>query len=181
MKQGGKQKSSNGTNSTRNTRRKQRTIAQRIARKKTAFLKQLRVTCGAVFVAAHRVGIGKRTVYSWRVDDPIFAEAWDEAIDLGWDIFKQTGVERAMTKSDTLWTLIAKGKWPAEFNERIEHEIKSGETFKMLVNAVGRLIQQFVPKAQQAEAVTFIGELMGATPRIVRPQVTDGETNGGPG
>lgn len=168
-----KQGGSNRPKRTSNTRQKQRTIARRIARKKALFLKELRGTCGAVLTSANRVGISKVTVYEWRHADDKFAEAWDQAIDGGWDDFRVTGVERAMTKSDTLWAMLAKAKWPLEFRERLEHEIKSDETFRMLVNAVGRLIQQFVPKAQQVEAVTFVGELMGAAPRIVRPQVTD--------
>lgn len=43
------------------------------------FLKILRSTCN-VSEAARQVGISRRRVYQVREDDPVFCEAWDDAI-----------------------------------------------------------------------------------------------------
>jgi hypothetical protein len=46
-------------------------------------------------VAAQKVGITRVTAYKWRKGDPEFAEAWDEAVQMGDDLLEQAIRNRA--------------------------------------------------------------------------------------
>lgn len=51
----------------------------RTPRKEAKLLAELRFS-GNVTAAARLVGVGRRTAYEWREQDPALAQAWDEAV-----------------------------------------------------------------------------------------------------
>jgi hypothetical protein len=93
--------------------------------------------------------IGRSTAYEWKMADPAFAAAWDDALEAGIDLLEEEarrravhGVERpvvAMGKiarnddgsvltireySDTLLALMLKAKKPQEYRERLDVNAK---------------------------------------------------------
>lgn len=97
-----------------------------------------------VGVAADRCDVGYNTVYVWRKEDPVFAEAWDAAVEKGIDKFEQEvrrrafeGVEKPVFQgglevgrirefSDTLAVLTMKGRRKHVYAERIEQTGPNG-------------------------------------------------------
>lgn len=92
-----------------------------------------------VSAAAAAVNIGRRTAYEWRADDTAFANAWDEAVEVGTDLLedeakrraadgydepvfwqgKQVGVVRKY--SDRLLQVMLKARRPEKFKDRFEN------------------------------------------------------------
>src|SRR4051812_9089120 len=85
--------------------------------------------------AARAAGISRQTAYVWREEDPQFAADWDAAIEDGTDAAEDAaftrgvGFERRVVKrdgseasvdeySDSLLTLILKGRRPEKFGNR---------------------------------------------------------------
>lgn len=90
--------------------------------------------------AAAHAGISRTTLFEWRRDDPEFAAAWLEAVEEGTDRIEAEAYRRAVEGyerpvfqggeevgrvreySDTLLTLLIKGRRPGQFNtERHQH------------------------------------------------------------
>lgn len=72
---------------------------------KQEFIKQLKLV-PIVQVACERVGISRNSIYRWRRDDEVFAEAWEEALAEG------EALVNDMTESQLL-TLIKEKNWSA--------------------------------------------------------------------
>jgi hypothetical protein len=100
-----------------------------------AFLAALGQT-GSVTEAAAAAKIGRITAYDTRRGDPLFAAAWDQALDVAADTLEDEARKRAFAGSDVLLMFLLKGirpqKWresrssipPAELNKMIEVELK---------------------------------------------------------
>jgi hypothetical protein len=89
--------------------------------------------------AAERAGVSRATAFKWRSEDPAFATAWVDAVEDGVDrledeairrahdgttrpvFFKDTQVGEIREYSDTLMTLVLRGKRPKVYKERLEH------------------------------------------------------------
>ena len=100
--------------------------------------------------AANEAGLGRRTVYDWRDEDPDFAAAWNDALEAGADILEDEARRRAADGvdepviaqgrlirnedgtpltvkrySDTLMTLLLKGRRPNVYRERVSADIEA--------------------------------------------------------
>lgn len=90
--------------------------------------------------AAENAGVARKTIFNWRNEDPEFAAAWVEAVEEGTDKIEAEAYRRAVEGyerpvfqggeevgrvreySDTLLTLLIKGRRPGQFNtERHQH------------------------------------------------------------
>ncbi len=110
--------------------------------------------------AAKQAGVPRRTVYNWREADPVFAAAWDDAVEDGADVLEDEarrraveGVEEPMLfmgrivkdekgntltvrkYSDTLMTLLLKGRRPNVYRERVSAEIDANLKGKVELTA----------------------------------------------
>lgn len=82
--------------------------------------------------AADGAGIGRRTAYNWRAEQPEFAAAWDEAIESGTDALEDALLRRALTIDTTAAIFLLKARRPAKYREvtRHEHTGKDGEPIR---------------------------------------------------
>lgn len=73
-------------------------------------------------------GIGRKTVYMWRAEDPGFADEWDDAIESGVERLEDEAYRRALVGSDTLMIFLLKAKRPKVYadKQRIEHSGPNG-------------------------------------------------------
>lgn len=92
--------------------------------------------------AAAAIGIDRRTAYYWRENDEEFAKDWDEAVQAGIDLLEDEARRRAhdgfiatesfdketgerthyrMEYSDTLMSLMLKGRRPEVYRDKVEH------------------------------------------------------------
>lgn len=96
---------------------------------------------GTVTAAADIAGINKKTAYRWRDSDKEFAEAWDDALEIGTDGLEREAIRRArdgLTKpvfqggkrvgevqeySDTLLIFMLKARRPDKYRERVSAEL----------------------------------------------------------
>lgn len=86
--------------------------SKRTDRARKTFLEILESTCN-VSEAARSAGLGRRTVYEWRDEDPTFAAAWAEAEDAAADRLEQIAFERATEgKSDRMLEILLKAHRP---------------------------------------------------------------------
>lgn len=121
----------------------------RPARTKRTPKKDPRAEAKAAFLAAMRdgksiagsaaaAGIGRRTAYEWRDEDPVFAGAWDDAIEEGTDRLEDEAHRRAfegttrlaqvgrdrvvevVEYSDTLTIFLLKGRRPEKFRDNVK-------------------------------------------------------------
>jgi len=94
-------------------------------RKKTEFLKWLRVT-GRVNRACDIVGIGRRTVYEWKSEDPQFREAWiaakAAARESRVEQLEEAAYERAIKRSDSMLRFMLKAEKPEKYSDNPEVE-----------------------------------------------------------
>jgi hypothetical protein len=74
---------------------------ERTAQKKAEFVRALAEE-GTVTAACQAVGIGRRTVYDWRREDPAFAAAWDDALRDAFDRLEASMYSRALKGDVTL-------------------------------------------------------------------------------
>ncbi len=107
--------------------------------KKEAFLKAL-ARLGNVSDACRKARVPRRTVYNWRDEDPAFAEAWNEALEVATDALEREARRRAVTGtlrpvyqggklvgrireySDTLLIFLLKGARPDKYADRVKSE-----------------------------------------------------------
>lgn len=103
------------------------------------FLETLRDTAN-VSAAARAASVNRRTVYSWRDENPDFAADWDEALEEATDALEAEARRRALDGvakavfyqgeecgtvqeySDTLMTLLLKAHRPDKYKERSSNE-----------------------------------------------------------
>ena len=76
----------------------------------------------SVTAAAIAAGARRSAMYGWRAEDPLFAEAWDEAIEEGTDKLEEEARRRALNGSDPLIMFMLKARRPAKYRERSLHE-----------------------------------------------------------
>lgn len=106
---------------------------------KATFLQEL-ARGRSITGSAEKAGLGRTTVYQWRDADPVFAEAWDDAIERGSDNLEDEMHRRAfdgVTKplvsggrhvadvteySDTLAIFLMKARRPDKYRENHKHQ-----------------------------------------------------------
>ena len=138
--------------------------------------------------ACELAGVERRGVYGWRVKEPEFAQAFDEALERGndalrdeirrrgvdgWDepVFYQGEQCGAIRKySDRMLELQAKARMPYEYRERVSAELTGA--------GGGPIRTQDVAKDEQARLEQFYAELAGVPLAIAGPEsdtAPDGE------
>lgn len=75
---------------------------------------------GNVSEACRKAGISRFTAYKYRHADPLFAQQWAAAAELGLDGLEDMARARAYTVSDTLAIFLLKAGRPEKYRERIE-------------------------------------------------------------
>jgi hypothetical protein len=114
----------------------------RVQVKKAAeFLQVLRETGGNVSRACAAIRLTRTRVYEWRAADPVFAQEWDEAVELGTDELEEEARRRAFSGvdepvfyqgeecgavrkySDTLLIFLLKGRRPDKYRERVTIDV----------------------------------------------------------
>ena len=73
--------------------------------------------------AAKAAGICRRTAYSWRESDEAFAEAWDDALEIGTEKLETEATRRALESSDTLLIFLLKARRPNVYRDRVSAEL----------------------------------------------------------
>lgn len=86
------------------------------------FVEQL-VKGETITAAAKAAGICRRTAYSWRDSDKTFAEAWDDALEIGTEKLETEATRRAMESSDTLLIFLLKARRPNVYRDRVSAEL----------------------------------------------------------
>lgn len=117
------------------------------AAQRAAFLQALSETA-SITKACEISKLPRRTVYNWREADPHFAEAWDEALELGTDALEDEAIRRALHGtdkpvyqggkrvgavrefSDTLLIFMLKAKRPEKYKERTESQVTVTHRFE---------------------------------------------------
>lgn len=115
------------------------TRTERTHKKREKFLDALAETASVV-KACEIAKVGRRTVYDWRKNDEAFADAWDDALDVGTDALEDEATRRAFEGwdepvhyqgvatstirkySDTLLMFMLKARRPERFKDRAAHE-----------------------------------------------------------
>jgi hypothetical protein len=115
--------------------------------RQSAFLAALSASGGSVSRACAAIDIARETAYRWRSNCPEFAEAWEQAKQLGADVLEDEAIRRAhdgvdepvfykgkklrttvRKYSDQLLIFLLKGARPDKYrdNARIEHTGRIG-------------------------------------------------------
>lgn len=98
---------------------------------------------GSPHKAASAIGIDRRTAFVWKAKDAEFAELWDDAVEAGNDGLEDEarrravdGIDKPITVagdrevvkeySDTLLTLMLKGRRRAVYSDKVEHSGVNG-------------------------------------------------------
>lgn len=100
--------------------------------------------------AAAAIGIARRTAFEWKADDPEFHKAWTDAVEEGTDRLEEEAHRRAVEGvpgrpwqskegdivqiqeySDTLMTLMLKGKRPHVYGDTTKHVGPDGGAIKI--------------------------------------------------
>lgn len=87
--------------------------------KKQAFLAVLR-NGDSVTRAAEATKVARQHWYIVRNSDPIFAQAWDDAVEAGTDLLEDVAKDRAIEKSDFLMALMLKARRREKYSDRYE-------------------------------------------------------------
>lgn len=98
------------------------------------FVEQL-VKGQTITAAAKASGICRRTAYSWRESDKTFAEAWDDALEIGTEKLETEATRRALEGSDTLLIFLLKARRPKIYRERVSTEV-TGPDGQPLANVI---------------------------------------------
>lgn len=126
--------------------------ARTLKKRRAAFLEALAETANVTH-ACKQALVPRRTAYQWREDVPKFADAWDDAVELGTDALEDEAVRRAHAGvdkpvfyqgevcgaireySDTLLIFMLKARRPDKFKERAEVNHKS-DPIRVLLEAI---------------------------------------------
>lgn len=112
--------------------------SKRTDRARATFLATLEETCN-VSASARAAGLGRRTVYEWREDDPTFAADWDEAEEIAADKLEQVARERAIDGSDRMLEILLKAHRPEKFVERQHLKVEAIDPVEVLKAANNRV------------------------------------------
>lgn len=104
------------------------------ANNQRVFVEQL-VKGQTITAAAKASGICRRTAYSWRESDKTFAEAWDDALEIGTEKLETEATRRALEGSDTLLIFLLKARRPKVYRERVSTEV-TGPDGQPLANVI---------------------------------------------
>jgi hypothetical protein len=127
--------------------RKSVTDAKRSA-VKDRFIEHL-ATGSSVTAACIAAGTDRRAVYTWHANDPIFAERWDNANNVGWDRLEDRALYLAMQDDDlgvaSRTTIqLLKARRPQTFAERSQlaamasvDNAETGESTRIAIRFVG--------------------------------------------
>jgi hypothetical protein len=125
------------------------------ARAQARFLREF-VQTGNVKASALAAKVGRRTIYDWVKDDPVFARLYQEAKDDAIDLLEAEARRRAVDGvlepvyqggkkvgvirkySDTLMALFLKGYRREVFSERFEHTGPKGAPLSFTLNLDAR-------------------------------------------
>lgn len=117
--------------------------AAKSARLKACFLAAY-LTLGNIAATCRQIGVGRRTVYDWKANDPTFLTQYDDVEDDAVDGLEGEATRRAVQGvdkpvyqggklvghvreySDTLLIFLLKGKRPEVYRERFEHSGPKG-------------------------------------------------------
>lgn len=120
---------------------------KRTPKKEAAFLDSLR-SGASISMACADAGVGRSTVYEWRVADDAFRVAWDEAVEEGTDRMEDEAYRRAVQGtskpvyqsgklvghvqeySDTLLIFSLKARRPEKYKDRVSNELSGSVTVK---------------------------------------------------
>jgi hypothetical protein len=110
-------------------------------KKASEFLSVLQETGGNVSRACAAIELTRTRAYEWRAADPLFAAAWDEAVETGTDELEEEARRRAFSGvdepvfyqgevcgeirkySDTLLIFLLKGRRPDRYRERVTIDV----------------------------------------------------------
>jgi len=96
---------------------------------------------GSVTEAAQAAHMGRSLVYQHRRNDPLFAAAWDEAIEKACDLLEDEARRRAFNGSDVLLMFLLKGRRPQVWRES-RATIPPAELNKMIEVELARIAKQ---------------------------------------
>lgn len=83
-----------------------------------------RLVKGETITAASKAaGVCRKTAYNWRESDKAFADAWDDAIEVGTEKLETEATRRALDGSDTLLIFLLKARRPKVYRERVSTEV----------------------------------------------------------
>jgi hypothetical protein len=105
-----------------------------------AFLTALEQT-GSVTQAAEAAKIGRCMVYAHKRDDPVFSQAWDQALEAGADQLVDECRRRAFNGSDVLLMFLLKGLQPQRWRES-RASIAPSELNRMIETELQRIAKQ---------------------------------------
>lgn len=137
-----------------------RTIAKRMAAQKKKFLKELR-KCDEPVIAGERARVSKSALYLWRDNDQEFAAAWDSAREAARANLKSSAHEEAIDGDRDLKKFLLKARFPQEFSERFEINIKNDPQIVALATAFIEVLREFVAKELFETAFLRLGAMTG--------------------
>lgn len=95
-----------------------------------------RLVKGETITAASKAaGVCRKTAYNWRESDKAFADAWDDAIEVGTEKLETEATRRALDGSDTLLIFLLKARRPKVYRERVSTEV-TGPDGQPLANVI---------------------------------------------
>lgn len=115
--------------------------AELTIKKKAVFLEHV-IEGFSISDACKAIKVARRTPYDWRELDADFAEAWDEAVDIGNGALEDEAMRRGVKGvdepvyykgqpvghikrySDTLLIFLMKGRMPEKYGDKFRHEHK---------------------------------------------------------
>jgi hypothetical protein len=89
----------------------------RTSKNRTAVLREL-AAGWSVHSATRRAGIGYRSYYDWRDDDPTFRAEADAAMEASTDLLEDEARRRALDQSDLLLIFLLRSRRPAIYNRK---------------------------------------------------------------
>lgn len=95
------------------------------------FLDELESTAN-VAGACRAARISRTIAYAWRAQDPVFAAAWEDALNNALDDLEQEAFRRAREGSDQLVMFLLKAHRPDKYRDVVSHQT-SGETTLRIV------------------------------------------------
>jgi hypothetical protein len=120
---------------------------------KKAFLTALENT-GTIRTAAKAANVHYTTVYREKKDDPDFAAAWENSIEVAADTLEDEARKRAFAGSDVLLIFLLKGMRPEKFRES-RSTIPPAELNKMIETELQRIAKQKEVEALEPVKLSF--------------------------